>query len=74
MGERFVGRFAEHIAEVGDRGADFGAGDGTEGEAGDRGRRFIASEPVERTARKASGPRITLVSPALWKLRIASVR
>jgi hypothetical protein len=76
-GERFMGLVAEHLAEVGDRGGDFGerrCGDGTEGEAGDGGRRFVASEPVERTARMASGPRIDAVSPALWKLRIASVR
>ena len=50
-GERFVGRLAEDIAEVGDRGGDFGdprCGHGTEGEAGDSGRRFVASEPVEK--------------------------
>ena len=51
-GERFVGRLTEHIAEVGDRGGDFGdprRGDGTEREPGDGGRRFVASEPVEKS-------------------------
>jgi hypothetical protein len=50
-GERFVGLVAEDIAEVGDRGGDFGdrhCGEGTEGEPGDGGRRFVASEPVEK--------------------------
>ena len=50
-GERFVGRLAEDIAEVGDRGGDFGdprRGHGTEREPGDSGRRFVASEPVEK--------------------------
>ncbi len=39
-GERFVGLVAKHIAEVGDRGGDFGearCGHGIEGEAGDGG-------------------------------------
>ena len=43
-------RLAEDIAEVGDRGGDFGDpryGEGTEREPGDSGRRFVASEPVE---------------------------
>jgi hypothetical protein len=51
-GERFVGRLTEDVAEVGDRGGDFGdprCGEGTEGEAGDGGRRFAASEPVEKS-------------------------
>ena len=51
-GERFVGLVAEDIAEVGDRGGDFGdrrRGEGTEGETGDGGRRFVASEPVEKS-------------------------
>ena len=51
-GERFVGRLAEDIAEVGDRGGDFGDpryGEGTEREPGDSGRRFVASEPVEKS-------------------------
>jgi hypothetical protein len=46
-----VGRLTEHIAQVGDRGGDFGdrrRGKGTEGETGDCGRRFVASEPVEK--------------------------
>jgi hypothetical protein len=49
-GERFVSLVAEDIAEVGDRGGDLGdrrCGQGIEAEAGDGGRRFIASEPVE---------------------------
>ena len=51
-GERFVGRLAEHVAEVGDRGGDFGdrrRRERTEREAGDGGRRFVASEPVEKS-------------------------
>ena len=51
-GERFVGLVAEDVAEVGDRGGDFGrrrCGHGTEGEAGDGGRRLVASEPVEKS-------------------------
>ena len=51
-GERFVGRVAEDIAEVSNRGGDFGdprCGDGTACEAGDGGRRFVASEPVENS-------------------------
>src|SRR6476646_5853102 len=49
-GERFVGLVAEHIAEVGDRSADFRdrrRGGGTERETCDGGRWFAASEPVE---------------------------
>ena len=51
-GERFVGRLAEDVAEVGDRGGDFGdrrRREGTEREPGDGGRRFVASEPVEKS-------------------------
>ena len=51
-GERFVGRLAENIAEVGDRGAQLGygrRGEGVDGEPADGGRRFIASEPVEKS-------------------------
>jgi hypothetical protein len=51
-GERFVSLVAEHAAEVGDRGGDFGdrrRGDGTEREPGDGGRRFVACEPVEKS-------------------------
>ena len=50
-GKRFIGLVAKGIAEVGDRGGDFGdprRGDGMGGEAGDGGRRFVASEPVEK--------------------------
>jgi hypothetical protein len=50
-GERFVGRVVEHIAQVGDRGRDFGdrrRRERTEREPGDGGRRFVASEPVEK--------------------------
>jgi hypothetical protein len=64
-GERFVSLVAEDFAQVGDGGAELGdpnRGDGTEGEAGDGGRRFVASEPVE----KNGGTRIAVVSPALW--------
>src|SRR6516225_586733 len=39
-GERFVGLVAEHIAEVGDRFAEFRRGEGTECETGNGGRRF----------------------------------
>jgi hypothetical protein len=51
-GERFVGLVAEDIAEVGDRGGDFGdrrRGERTERETADGGRRFVASEPVEKS-------------------------
>jgi hypothetical protein len=51
-GERFVGRLAADVAEVGDRGGDFGdprCGDGTEREAGDNGRGLVASESVEKS-------------------------
>ena len=49
-GERFVGLLAEHIAQVGDGGAELGVcrrGQGTECETGDGGCRFEASEAVE---------------------------
>ena len=48
----FVGLVAEHIAEVCDRGGDFGhrrRRERTEREPGDGGRRFVASEPVEKS-------------------------
>ena len=54
-GERFVGLVAECLAEVGDRGAEFGdprRGEGVEGierETGNGGRRFRVSEPIEIT-------------------------
>ena len=50
VNERLVGRLAEDIAQVGDRGGEFGEcrrGEGTECETGDGGRRFEASEAVE---------------------------
>src|SRR6201995_2979711 len=50
-GERFVGLVAEDIAQIGDGGGELGVrcrGEGAEGEASDGGRRFIASEPVEK--------------------------
>ena len=50
-GQRLVSLVAEDIAEVGDRGGDFGdprCGEGTEGETCDGGRRFIAFKPVEK--------------------------
>ena len=46
-----MGRLAEDIAQVGDRGGEFGdppCDDGTEREPGDGGRRFVASELVEK--------------------------
>src|ERR1700736_313508 len=58
MGERFVGRVAEDIAEVRDRGGDFGdgrRGQGTEGETCDGGRRFDASEAVEEYRESCQG-------------------
>src|ERR1700755_1531235 len=48
--ERFVGRLAEHIAQVGDRRAEFGErrrGEGTECETDNGGPWFEASEAVE---------------------------
>ena len=68
-GERFVGLVAEDVAEVGDRGGDFGdprRGDGTEREAGDGGRRFVASEPVEKSGEDGQRGADRVVSPALW--------
>ena len=52
MGERFVGRLAEDVAEVGDRGGEFTdspLSHGTDREPGDGGRRFVAPEPVEKS-------------------------
>jgi hypothetical protein len=57
-GERFVGLVAEDIAEVGDRGADFGVrrrGEGTEREPGDGGRRLVASAPIEKGCEDSQG-------------------
>ena len=76
-GERFVGLVTEDFAQVGDRGGDLGdrrCGEGTEGEAGDGGRRFVASEPVEKCSEVASGTRIVAVLPDSWKLRMATVK
>ena len=53
-GELFVGRLTEDVAEVGDGGGDFGerrCSDGTEREAGDGGRRFVAPDPVENSGK-----------------------
>ena len=53
-GERFIGRVAEDVAKVGDRGVDLGESRGDSGidrEARDGGRRFVASEPVEKERR-----------------------
>jgi hypothetical protein len=57
-GERFVGRLAEDIAEVDDRGRDFrerGRDEGTERETGYGGRRFVASELVEKGCEDSQG-------------------
>ena len=66
-GERFVGLVAEDIAEVSDRGVDFGdprCGEGVERETGDGGRRFVASEPVEKRARTARAVAIWWCCPS----------
>ena len=49
-GERVVGLVAQHIAQVGDRGVELGkrCGVGDDGEPGDDGRWFVASESVEK--------------------------
>jgi len=57
-GERFVGLAAEDIAWVGDRGGDFQdrrCGEGVSAEPGDGGRRFLASEPVEKNGEPNHG-------------------
>ena len=57
-GERFVGLIAKDIAEVGDRGAEFGdrrRRERTEREPGDGGRRFEASEAVEEHRESCQG-------------------
>ena len=62
---------------MGDRGVDLGhsrRGEGAEGETGDGGRRFVASEPVEKGGEDGQGARIPVVLPESWKLRIARVR
>src|SRR6478672_7580688 len=51
-GERFVGLVAEDIAEVSDRGIEFGdrqCGEGAERETSDGGRRLVAPKPVEQS-------------------------
>jgi hypothetical protein len=61
---------------VGDGSVHLGEGrcrEGAEGAPGDGGRRFVASEPVERAARIARAARTPVVLTASWKLRIASV-
>ena len=77
-GERFVGLVAEDIAEVGDRGGDFGdrrRGEGTERETGDGGRGFVGVRAGRKERRGlASGTRIVAVLPESWQLRIARVR
>ena len=58
VGERFVGRLAEHVAEVGDRGGDFRDPrrcEGTECEPADGGCRFEASEAVEEYRENCRG-------------------
>jgi hypothetical protein len=49
-GERFVGLVTEDVAQVGDRGVELSnrCGEGTGGEPGHGGRRFEASEAVEK--------------------------
>ncbi len=57
-GERFVGLVAEHAAQVGDRSGDFGdprRRQRSEREPGDSGRRFEASEPVEKSGENCKG-------------------
>jgi hypothetical protein len=52
VGELFVRLVAEDIAEVRDRGVEFGDhlhGEGTERETGDDGRRLVASKPVKKS-------------------------
>ena len=73
-GERFVGLLAEDVAEVGDGGGELGVrcrGEGTEGEASDGGRRFVASEPVEKSGedgqRRAGAARSTIKTRRLGR-------
>ena len=49
VGERFVGLVADDFTQVGDRGVELGVsfGERGEGETGDGGRRFVASQPVQ---------------------------
>lgn len=53
--ERFIGRVAEDLAQVSDRGVELAKGrsGGTYRQAGDGGRRFVGSEPVEKGAEAA---------------------
>src|SRR6516225_2338843 len=56
-GERFVCRLTENIAQVGDRGAELrnARGQGIEGEAGDGGCRFEASEAGQEYRKSCQG-------------------
>ena len=60
---------------MGDRGIDLGDGRARKGltakPAMVAGRQLVASEPVEEAASTASGPRMVVVLPELWKLWIA---
>ena len=59
---------------MGDSGIELSnCGEGTDGESGDGGRRFVASEPVEKGGEDRGPVRTPVVLPASWKLRIASV-
>jgi len=68
-GERFIGRLTEDIAQVCDRGVDLGerpCGEGTERETCYDGRRFMSSEPVEKSREDSQGARITATLPESW--------
>ena len=57
-GERFVGRVAQDITQVGDRSLDLGEcrrGDGANRVTGDGGRRFVVSEPVQEGGEDSQG-------------------
>ena len=57
-GELFVGRLTEHLAKVSNRGGEFRENPlshGTDREPGDGGRRFVASEPVEKSGEDGQG-------------------
>ena len=55
--ERFIGRIAENIAQVGDRGRHFreARGEGVERATDDSGRRLVTSEPVEKSGEHRQG-------------------
>jgi protein-S-isoprenylcysteine O-methyltransferase Ste14 len=62
VGERFVGRLTEDIAQVGDRGGEFGdcrRGEGIECETGDGGCQFEASDAVEESRESCQGATVT---------------